>query len=118
MRIFILEDNKERLVAFKELYKTLSVTFCDNVKDAMRICMSEEFEILLLGHDLDDRVYVDSNEENTGYQFVKKLVESGKQKEALIYVHSLNPIGANKMVNLLHNYGYDGIWSPYNLMMK
>jgi hypothetical protein len=70
---------------------------------------------MFLDHDLGDAIWVDSNEENTGYQFIKKLIENQLQKNSLIYIHSSNPIGANKMLNLLLDNNYDGIWHPYHL---
>jgi hypothetical protein len=71
---------------------------------------------MFLDHDLGGRIWTDSNEENTGYQFVKLLTENQKQKDALIYIHSMNPIGANKMLNYLKDNNYDGIWIPFHLI--
>jgi len=71
---------------------------------------------MFLDHDLGGRIWTDSGEENTGYQFVKWIIEENKQKNTLIYIHSMNPIGANKMLNLLLDNKYDGIWIPFNLI--
>ena len=61
---------------------------------------------MLLDHDLGGQIWVDSNKENTGYQFVKMLVENQLQKNALYYIHSMNPIGSNKVLNMLLDNGF------------
>jgi CheY-like chemotaxis protein len=115
MRILILEDNPIRIEKFKQLFKNQELFISDNVKEALNICLIQNFQVMFLDHDLGDAIWVDSNEENTGYQFVKKIIENQLQKNALIYIHSSNPIGANKMLNFLLDNRYDGIWHPYHL---
>jgi hypothetical protein len=116
MKIFILEDNLERQEKFKQLFKNQELYISDNVKDTTNICLVQDFSVMFLDHDLGGRIWTDSSEENTGYQFVKWMAENQKQKNALIYIHSMNPIGANRMLNLLLDNGYDGIWIPFNLI--
>lgn len=113
MKILILEDNQERINKFKELFKNQEVFIYSNICDAIASCGLYKFDVLLLDHDLDGRIWVDSREDNTGYTFVKHLIMQNLQKEALIYIHSMNPIGANRMLNLLLDNGYDGIWIPF-----
>lgn len=115
MKILILEDSLQRIDKFKKLFQYQDPIFVDDVETAYKLCQTNQFDILMLDHDLDHRVFVNSSEENTGYQFVKKIVENVDHKitkQTLIYIHSMNPIGANRMVNLLRDYGYDGIWIP------
>ena len=116
MRILVLEDNPIRQEKFKQLFKNQELSIYDNVLDAYHACVCYEFSVIFLDHDLGGQIWVDSNEENTGYQFVKWLVENKIQKNALYYIHSMNPIGANKMLNLLLDNGYDGIWIPAHLI--
>jgi len=116
MKIFVLEDDTIRIEKFELLFKNQQLRIVQNVEDAITSCLSDEFQIMWLDHDLGGRIWTDSNEENTGYQFVKWLIENQKQKNALIYIHSMNPIGANKMLNLLLDNKYDGIWIPFNLI--
>jgi hypothetical protein len=116
MKILILEDSIERIELFKQLFKNQEVFIFNNSLDAHHACMCNEFSIMFLDHDLDNKIWVDSQEENTGYQFVKWLVNNKLQQNALIYIHSMNPCGANNMLNYLVNNGYDGIWIPYRLL--
>ena len=116
MKILILEDNLLRIEKFKELFKNQELRIVQNVEDAITFCLSEEFQIMWLDHDLEGKIWEDSNKENTGYQFIKWLVDNEKQRNSLIYIHSMNPIGASKMLNYLKDNGYDGIWIPFNLL--
>jgi hypothetical protein len=116
MKILILEDNIERIEKFKLLFKNQEVFIYDNVKDAFHICCFIDFDVMFLDHDLGGKIWVDSNEENTGYQFIKWIVNEKKNKNSLIYIHSMNPIGANNMLNYLLDNEYDGIWIPFNLL--
>jgi hypothetical protein len=114
MKILILEDNPTRQEKFKTLFKNQDYLIVDNILDAMRACKCNDFKVMLLDHDLGNQIWVDSNEANTGYSFVKWLIGNQLQKDSLIYIHSMNPIGANLMLNLLLDNGYGGIWIPYH----
>lgn len=115
MKILILEDNLQRIEKFKALYKNQELYIFNDVFPAYDACLHHTFKIMLLDHDLGGRIWVDSDEDNTGYQFIKRLIKNQLQKTSLYYIHSMNPIGSNKMLNLLLDNGYDGIWHPYFL---
>ena len=70
MKILILEDSKERIKIFKKnLTKYHDLYFFDNVQDARdALELMGPWDMLFLDHDLDNRVYVESEEPNTGYQ--------------------------------------------------
>ena len=53
---------------------------------------------------------------NTGYGFVKWITENELQKKAIYYIHSMNPTGANAMLNLLKDNNYEALWIPYHLL--
>lgn len=116
MKILILEDNLERKQYFDKLFRSQTAYHVSSVTEAKDLCEAIVFDVIFLDHDLDQKIWVPSEEENTGYNFVKWLVESPYQKESLNYIHSMNPIGANKMLNLLKDYGRDGIWVPFNMI--
>ena len=102
MKIFILEDSKERIKWFKDVFSSEnSLFFADNVIDAKRILTEESnFYALFLDHDLDNRIFVDSNEENTGYQLARFLVEN-KISFMSIIIHSMNIFGSHRMFDVL-----------------
>jgi DNA-binding LacI/PurR family transcriptional regulator len=116
MKILILEDSFIRIEQFKKLFRYQELFIFNNVKDAYISCKIHEFNLMLLDHDLGNRRWVDSNEENTGYTFVKWLVDNESQKQALCYIHSMNFVGANRMMNYLLDHGRDAIWRPFHLL--
>jgi len=116
MNILILEDSQERIEQFKASLILQKLYIFDNILDAKRECIVTDFNVMFLDHDLDNRMWVDSKEENTGYQFIKWMVDNQIQQDSLFYIHSMNPCGANKMLNCLLDNGYDGIWIPYRLL--
>jgi CheY-like chemotaxis protein len=118
MNILILEDNPIRADIFKKLFKSQTLFITDKVGIAIKACEEIVFDIMFLDHDLEGKIWMDSNKEQTGYTFCKILVQTDFQKKTLCYVHSLNPIGANNMVNLLHDYGRDAICLPFTLIKE
>jgi len=104
MRIFILEDDQRRIDTFREtLKREHSLYFVTDVKSAIDLHESDgPFDMYFLDHDLDGRVFVDSNEYNTGYQFAKYLITKDISN-ATIIVHSLNIEGGGKMVDIIPN---------------
>jgi len=100
MKIFILEDNKERCEFFKKKLIGNLVTICDNVEDAKRILINEQFDVAFLDHDLGGLVYVNSNDQNTGYQLAKFIAEKNIQFKQ-IYIHSCNEYGRKNIRSVL-----------------
>lgn len=100
MRVLVLEDSHERIKVFKVKLAEHDVYFFDNVKDAVAaVKYDEPFEYFFIDHDLDDKVYVDSNEPNTGYQFAKFLAEEGIK--GTFIAHTMNPAGAENIKAVL-----------------
>jgi len=100
MKIFILEDNFERIKLFEKWLIAHEFYVTDNVEVAKHAV--EEFgpfDLYLIDHDLDNRVFVNSDEENTGYQFAKFLAE--KKIQAKFVTHSLNVPGAINICGVL-----------------
>ena len=101
MKILILEDSAERIRIFKmHLGKENELFIFDQVEDAKNaIDHSGPFERIYLDHDLDQRVFVDSDEKNTGYQLAKYIAKKNIDSE--IILHTLNPFGAERMLAVL-----------------
>ncbi len=101
LKILILEDSTERIQIFKEkLSKKHDVYFFDQVEEAKRAIESQgPFDVIFLDHDLDHRIYVDSDEANTGYQLAKYIAE--KKIPAKVIIHTMNTIGASRMLEVL-----------------
>jgi len=119
MNILVLEDDKYRTMWLKNFYKHNDCYFADNVKDAKKLSQEREYDILMLDHDLGGQTFVDSDNENSGYQFAKYLIESRAQEKALCIVHSCNPWGADNIGQLLRDNDYRVIMLPFtNLMYR
>lgn len=115
MRILILEDSIERIKTFKKFLNTKEhdLYFFDNVKDAiLAVNNMEPFDAFFIDHDLDNKVYVNSLEENTGYQFAKFLFN--KKINGQFIVHSMNNVGAQNIINILPG----AIHVPFPLLFK
>jgi len=99
-KLFLLEDSESRINWFRNRCKAAGhiLVLADNVKDALHILRVEKFDMIFLDHDLDDRVYVDSNEENTGYQVAKEL-HNTINRDTEVVIHSMNSIGSKNMYN-------------------
>jgi len=101
MRIFILEDDPKRIESFQKNMIGHEVFVSGNVQAAIEILDEGDWDMCFLDHDLDGRIYVDSNEPNTGYQLVKWIVKQPKFENTHIVIHSFNEIGRENMRNLL-----------------
>jgi len=116
MKIFILEDDENRIEGFKHAIKdSHDLTICRWLKDSPLISIKRgayelfhpPYDLILLDHDLGGQQYVDSNEEETGYQFAKFIAAASKGiDETWIIVHSYNPEGAAAMVQVLRESGW------------
>lgn len=100
MKILILEDSADRIKTFQKNLIGHDVYFFDNVRNAIdAVNLMGPFDVYFLDHDLDDRIFVDSNEPNTGYQFAKFLAQ--KKVTGQIIIHTLNPAGQKNMKDVL-----------------
>lgn len=99
-KVLILEDNKDRIKTFKQKLSEHDLYFFDDVKEAVQgFTLLGPFDLILLDHDLDNKIFVDSNEPNTGYQFA--LFLSQEDTNAQIIIHSMNVKGAQNIKSVL-----------------
>lgn len=112
MKILVLEDSEKRIKWFREKFGNEELFIATNVEIAKRnFEWFQPFDMIFLDHDLDGRVYVESNEKNTGYQFAKYLAEKGVDSERVI-LHTMNQVGAGNMKSALPN----SIYIPFTYM--
>jgi len=112
MRIFILEDDPTRVRVFRRNMIGHEVVVCSNVDEAKTYLREGEWNVAFLDHDLDGRIYVDSEEPNTGYQLAKWMVEQPHLQNTHVVIHSFNEIGREKMRQLLPDtaQAFPGVW--------
>lgn len=116
MRVFVLEDDPGRHRGFREaLYESnADLTIVEDVKTA-KAAFVPPYDIICLDHDLGGEIFVDSSEENTGFQFVRWLCMDAApdMRTTPIFVHSYNPEGASRMYRMLLSSGYTAYRMPY-----
>ena len=103
MRILILEDNGDRVKKFFEMFEEYSLVVVNSAADAISFASTSKFDAIFLDHDLGGKVYVNSEDENTGYQVAKMLSVSINHRTPVV-IHSWNPDGAKKMKEALRDH--------------
>lgn len=105
MKIFILEDDLIRIGLFREaLNGQHDLTVCKSIggPDGAKAKWNPPYDVTMLDHDLGNHQMMDSDAEETGYQFVKFMGQAPSPYDAtVVIVHSWNPEGARRMVDLL-----------------
>jgi len=121
MRIFILEDDPARKIAFEQALGVFEkgfpheVTICSFLGGVggAYINFEGEYDLIMLDHDLGGAQMVSPDEEETGTAFVKWLVENNKLKNGpKVIIHSWNPDGARRMLELLP-LNCMAFWEPF-----
>ena len=120
-RVLIVEDDEARCAWFRGRLagSRLDVT-CD-VRQAVRWLAEHDYRAVLLDHDLSDEHYFSNepDDERTGYAVARWLAENPTaQRDALILVHSLNYVGARRMVDVLRAAGRDAEHVPFHQLQS
>lgn len=103
-KLVILEDNPDRMEQFhKKLKDRAEIIHFEHVKEFTEYVKEnkDNINIFFLDHDLGGKVYVDSNEEDTGYQAALFIKEIYGEEYPQTIIHSMNTIGAKKMKEIL-----------------
>lgn len=110
MRVFVLEDDAYRIERFHEECRTEGhdLTLTDHLTGARGAysLYTGPYDRVYLDHDLGQRQFVDSADEETGAAFVRWMPKATDLDQPEIIVHSYNPDGAREMVRGLREKGY------------
>jgi hypothetical protein len=101
MNILILEDDFDRMDSFRDNLKDHKVVIVHTAQECIDMLKDHEWDMLFLDHDLGGEQMVDSEEENTGATVAKFLSRNLKYKPPTVIIHSMNPPGAQYMMDLL-----------------
>lgn len=116
MKIFILEDNPERIKIFKKIFSVGNQLFIYTSIDEVKTnyFLNGPYELYYFDHDLGGKFYVDSNDENTGFQVAKWIINKDPEiMNKKIIIHSLNYYGALNIKSLFKK----AFCIPFNILI-
>jgi CheY-like chemotaxis protein len=97
-KLFILEDNKERIRIFKRELGGHNLTIAESYDEAIEKWKGP-YDVIFLDNDLGGQTMMSPEEYNSGYHFAKTMQKelSGK----IVFVHSLNPVMRPRIAQLV-----------------
>ncbi|KKN70880.1 hypothetical protein LCGC14_0426660 [marine sediment metagenome] len=101
MHIFILEDNKYRMVKFRRELIGHKIDHAETVEQGTSLVVANKYDLLFLDHDLGGEEMVDSSKGSTGYKLAEFIASFTPNKETPCVVHSCNPAGSANIVRVL-----------------
>jgi CheY-like chemotaxis protein len=119
LRILILEDDMQRIETFgqKLCVNEHNITYVTTAAEAIRWLDEDEFDLVFLDHDLGGKVYVDTNEKNTGSEVVRHMTQPTYVKSPVVIIHSLNTPAAKSMEHALAYEGYEVHRIPFTQLV-
>ncbi|HEX8708020.1 MAG TPA: cyclic-phosphate processing receiver domain-containing protein [Pyrinomonadaceae bacterium] len=118
-RVLIVEDDSTRCSWFRQKFSARPVDLTCDVKEAARWLAEREYTMILLDHDLVEEHYFsdEPDDERTGYAVASWLAaHPDRQREAVVIIHSLNYLGAQRMLDLLRDAGRDAEHIPFHYL--
>lgn len=103
MRILLLDDDMYRHKAYRQRLIGSILTGVETSKECIKVLEeSEPFQIILLDHDLDGKIYVPSGPD-TGYEVAEWLRDHPEKMPDVVILHTGNEKGAKCMKEVLPN---------------
>ena len=101
LHILVIEDDHRRIRWFKDqLTGRCDLDIFENAKPGIKAVKAKKYDMIFLDHDLGNRIFVPSEDSNTGYQ-VAKILKETPNKDTHVIVHSFNPEGTDNMVAVI-----------------
>ena len=94
MKVFVLEDDYNRIAKFKKAYGHVDLHIATTVEEARAILSKEKFPLMYLDHDLGGEQFTPSGE-NSGYAVAEYLAT--QNPTGTVIIHSCNTVGAERM---------------------
>ena len=115
-RVLILEDDEVRCYWFQQQLAAREHDITCDIQQAIEWLEKHDYGTILLDHDLtEEHYYSDAHDdEATGYAIAAWLAaHPERQPDAVIVVHSLNYVGAKRMLDVLRNAGREAEHVPF-----
>jgi len=112
----ILEDDEGRCYWFQQQLADREHDITCDIQQAIAWLETRDYEAILLDHDLtEEHYYSDAHDdEGTGYAIASWLAaHPERQPNATIVVHSLNYVGAKRMLDVLRDAGRTAEHVPF-----
>ena len=117
LRVFVLDDDQQRLDWFAERFKRDLVDSATEPARAVELLAANRYDAIFLDHDLLPEHYKKQQEpddERTGYAVASWLAEhAGRHSVATVIVHTRNADGAWRMVSLMRGAGLTAEHVPF-----
>lgn len=118
-RILIVEDDETRCAWFERKFEGREMDVTCDVGEALAWLAARDYSVILLDHDLLEEHYFSDtpDDERTGYAVAAWLaVHPDRQRGAMIVIHSLNYLGAQRMLDALRDAGRDAEHLPFHYL--
>ena len=111
MQVFILEDEIDRYPRnqIKDVFGVNhNLTIAKSCEEGIKLfpTVFGGYDLILLDHDMEGNYEYRDEYPNTGYQFVKWLVDKLRPCGE-VWLHSHNPVGRKRMRELLEDHGWN-----------
>ena len=116
MKIFILEDNEDRIDYFRKLFCLHDLAVSKTARSAIIRLGATDFDMIFLDHDLGDEQMVSIADKNTGSEVVRYILSEEIKKQAIFFLHTQNPVAARTMRHSLKDKQYRVFIKPFTLL--
>ena len=119
IRVFLLEDDKQRHRWFVKRFQGDVIDIADNVAAGKELLSANSYDALFLDHDLHPEHYnsTTTDDERTGYAIATWLATHPElQRASTILVHTRNADGAIRMVEELRRAGRAAEFVPFPML--
>ena len=120
-RVLVVEDDEARCAWFRERLRGRKLDVTCDVRTAIRWLAERDYVAVLLDHDLAEEHYFNDSpdDERTGYAVARWLADNPtQQRDALIIIHSLNYVGAQRMLEVLRDAGREAEHIPFHYLQS
>jgi hypothetical protein len=116
-RACIVEDDSRRVNWFLKHFKFIDIDIISDMSEVNK--WNGPYSLYFLDHDLGNRIFIKSEDPNSGYSFIKWLIlHYPEELSKEFIIHSLNPIGSENMKKLLIDNSAKKVSTlPFNVLM-
>lgn len=104
MKIFVLDDDPERLSWFVREFVSHDLVVANSVEGAIAALSAQRYDAAFLDHDLGGKTFVPTSSPDCGMRVAEWLVENPDQARRVV-VHSWNVAAAKEMAEAMRGAG-------------